>query len=301
MSSHFVAAVVVTYNRADLLLHCLRRLSTQTRPPNLIILIDNASSDRTHDVLLENGIIPQPKIHYIKLSQNKGGAYGFSLGIKLACKQRADWIWLMDDDCFPAPTALQKLLESGDIISNNSDTPPAVLVSQVRWTDGTPHPMNWPIPRVRPEERFFIAVDRFKAIPIRSASFVSCLINGRVATEEALPLSKYFIWNDDVEYTSRLLKFRDGYLIPESIAIHATDRKYTSAEESGDRIFFETRNKLWLIFRSCGLFFPERIRIAKSLLKNIFQYCKYHKFSYRSCMLILKGIFAAFGSPYDKS
>lgn len=133
---------------------------------------------------------------------------------------------------------------------------PAAPGSTARHAEGTPHRMNWPAPLVRPVLGFLSRIDRLNTIAICSASFVSGLINGQVATEEALPLSKYFIWNDDVEYISRLLKFGDGHLFPEYIVVHASDRKYTSPEESGDSIFFATRNQLGLIFRNSGLFTP---------------------------------------------
>ncbi|MCD6105633.1 MAG: glycosyltransferase, partial [Thermosipho sp. (in: Bacteria)] len=40
-----VCAVVVTYNRKELLLECLEALRKQTRPLDAIYLIDNASTD----------------------------------------------------------------------------------------------------------------------------------------------------------------------------------------------------------------------------------------------------------------
>ena len=46
-----VAVVIVTYNRADVLVGCLDGLAAQTSPPDAVFVVDNASSDHTAEVL----------------------------------------------------------------------------------------------------------------------------------------------------------------------------------------------------------------------------------------------------------
>lgn len=43
----------------------------------------------------------------ITLPENMGGAGGFHEGIKYAFEHGFDYIWLMDDDGFPAETCLE--------------------------------------------------------------------------------------------------------------------------------------------------------------------------------------------------
>jgi len=57
--SDSVCAVVVTYNRKNLLMECLEALQRQTRPIQGIYLIDNASSDGTPELLLEKDYITE--------------------------------------------------------------------------------------------------------------------------------------------------------------------------------------------------------------------------------------------------
>ena len=45
---------------------------------------------------------------------------------------------------------------------------------------------------------------------IRTASFVSILLDARAVREISLPRTSYFLWNDDFEYTSRILRGRVG-------------------------------------------------------------------------------------------
>lgn len=85
-----VAAVVVTYNRKELLRECLNALLNQTRPLDEIIVIDNASTDGTQEMIAKEF----PYITYVLMSENIGGAGGFHEGMKLAYEKGYDWIWV---------------------------------------------------------------------------------------------------------------------------------------------------------------------------------------------------------------
>lgn len=94
--SDYVFAVVVTHRRPEELARSLELLSTQTRAPDRLIVIDNdASGDsRVHYLVAAQEI---PSI-YLNSRRNLGGAGGFALGMLLALAHGADWIWLADDD-----------------------------------------------------------------------------------------------------------------------------------------------------------------------------------------------------------
>ncbi|OBJ79477.1 galactofuranosyl transferase [Mycobacterium gordonae] len=97
-----VFAVVVTHRRPEELARSLEMLSTQTRPPDRLIVIDNdASGDtRVSDLVAAQAIPPI----YLNSRRNLGGAGGFALGMLLALAHGADWIWLADDDGRAADT-----------------------------------------------------------------------------------------------------------------------------------------------------------------------------------------------------
>ena len=82
-----IAAVVVTYNRKELLKECLDALLRQTYSVDSIILIDNASNDGTPEFLKENGYLDNPKIDYVRLPENTGSAGGFYDGVKRGYKK----------------------------------------------------------------------------------------------------------------------------------------------------------------------------------------------------------------------
>lgn len=93
-----IAAVIVTYNRKELLGENIRMLLKQTRSFDQIFIIDNCSTDGTAEYLKENSWKNKSPFIYIKTESNIGGAGGFYSGTKAAFETGADWIVLMDDD-----------------------------------------------------------------------------------------------------------------------------------------------------------------------------------------------------------
>lgn len=93
-----VAAVIVTYNRKELLKKNIDMLLKQTYKIDSIFIIDNCSTDGTQQFLSEAGWLNSNQFVYIKTQTNIGGAGGFYTGVKAAYEAKADWILLMDDD-----------------------------------------------------------------------------------------------------------------------------------------------------------------------------------------------------------
>ena len=241
-----VIAVVVTWNRRSLLAEALSALRDQTRPPEAIVVVDNASTDGTASFVDREF----PSVEVVELTRNTGGAGGFAAGISRALAVGADLLWLLDDDTVPEVDALAALLRARQ---GYPGARPALVASRVVWTDGRDHPMN--TPRVKPGVR---AAERSAAaavgcIPIRSASFVSILCDAEVVASRGLPVADYFLWNDDFEFTTRLLRGRHGLYCPASTVVHKTEAYGGAADDPGERFFFEVRNKVWLFTRSLGL------------------------------------------------
>ena len=210
-----VIAVVVTYNRRDLLLEALAAVQAQTRAPDAVIVVDNASTDGTAAAVRAQF----PAAHLAELTRNTGGAGGFAYGMARALDGGADLIWLMDDDTVPEPGALAAMLAAR---GRYPGRPPALVASRVVWTDGRAHPMN--TPRTKP---FVSKAERLTAeaagcTPIRSASFVSILVDAGECRRRGLPQADYFLWNDDFEFTTRLLRGNIGLLCPPNVAVLCT-------------------------------------------------------------------------------
>jgi len=256
-----VIAVVVTYNRRDLLLESLAAVLAQSRAPDAVIVVDNASTDGTAAAVRER----YPAVGLTELARNTGGAGGYAAGLALALADAADLVWVMDDDTVPGPDALRALLEAR---RRYPGAPPAVVASRVLWTDGRPHPMN--TPRVKP---FASKTERAAAaaagcVPIRSASFVSIMIDACVCRERGLPQADYFLWNDDFEFTTRVLRGTAGLLCPDSVVVHKTATFGSTDADPGPRFFYEVRNKIWTLRARSPLSPAERALYGGSTLRR---------------------------------
>ena len=91
-------AVVVTYNRKELLEKCLNCLLNQKDASCDVLIVDNASTDGTQDML--KGQFMLPNIYYRNTGENLGGAGGFQYGVREAMRLGYEYLWLMDDDSF---------------------------------------------------------------------------------------------------------------------------------------------------------------------------------------------------------
>jgi GT2 family glycosyltransferase len=254
-----VIAVVVTFNRRDLLLETLAAVHSQSRVPDAVIVVDNASTDGTAAVVRAR----YPSVRLAELAHNTGGAGGFAYGMALALAGTGDLIWLMDDDTVPGRHALLTMLET---YGRYPGEPPALIASRVLWTDGRAHPMN--TPRTRPfatrAER--LAAAAVRCVPIRSASFVSILVDASACRRRGLPQADYFLWNDDFEFTTRLLRGNTGLLCPTSLVVHKTRTSGSTDVDPGPRFFYEVRNKVWTL-KAAAPFGPvERVLYGGSTL-----------------------------------
>ena len=242
-----VAAVVVAHNRRDLLLECLVALRAQSLRPDAVVVVDNASGDGTAGAVWA----AHPEVDLVRLEVNTGGAGGFAAGIARALDRHAvDLLWVMDDDTVPEPGALAALVAARD---GYPGPVPALVASRVVWTDGRDHPMNTPRRRPGASRGESAAAAAVGCVPIRSASFVSVLVEAAAVRERGLPVADYFIWNDDFEFTTRLLRGRRGLRCPASVVVHKTRAFGAADADPGERFYYEVRNKVWVLARSRGL------------------------------------------------
>ena len=123
MSSIF--AVVLTFDRKELLRACLTAISRQTLPCDGVIVVDNGSSDGTvfRDMLRSEF----SSVEVCRLRENVGAAGGFSLGMRLAVAAGAERIWVMDDDVIAEPDALEKLADGLNFVEQQGAEPPFVV------------------------------------------------------------------------------------------------------------------------------------------------------------------------------
>lgn len=237
-------AIVVTYNRKQLLRENISALKQQTTICHVLI-VDNASTDGTYKYIED---LLGDEVEYINTGSNLGGAGGFAFGVKLAEEKGYKYIWLMDDDSIPSADALISLEKKAENIKNEF----SFLASVVLWTDKSPCVMNLPhFVNPKNDRKNYLKMAASQLLPISSCSFVGCFVNTDVSKKAGLPIAEFFIYGDDLEYTTRISKYLPGYLDTESIIIHKTasnswpDVAKTDIERI-DRNFYSSRNGMYI-------------------------------------------------------
>ncbi|WP_348771212.1 glycosyltransferase [Canibacter zhuwentaonis] len=269
-----VTAVIVSHNRKHRLKESLHALSRQTVWPERIIVVDNASTDGSVEYAADAlGLWPREvTVELIDLDENTGGAGGFAVGIAAALVPTAlnnggdnsrqgvsDWIWVMDDDTIPHPTALGNAVRAHSKYAAAGPDHLAVMGSRVEWVDGSDHPMNTPKPKIGARRAERLRAEASNCMEIRSISFVSAFLRTSRVLQEGLPVASYFLWNDDFEYSARLLNGARGLCVLDSVVTHKTATAKSSDTNPGARFKFEVRNKIWVFTRSRALQPWERV------------------------------------------
>ena len=217
-----ICAVVVTYNRKVLLEECLTALLGQTRPLDEIIVIDNASTDGTEDII-KTGFAD---ITYVKLAENIGGAGGFHVGMKLAFEKGYDWIWVMDDDAIPMVDALEKLTNCPMMLEDRV----YALASTVLNRDGSISLVHRRQFEAKKLEERAISADKYEQdyFQMDTSSFVGFLIGRKAIEEVGFPLKDLFIYFDDTEYSLRIRKRGIMFTVPASKVVHGEGVDYST-------------------------------------------------------------------------
>ena len=264
-----IVSVIVTYNRKELLKECIEALLKQDYKDLDILIVDNNSTDNTYSYIKH--FIDNKKVFYKNTLENLGGAGGFNYGIREAIKMNYDYIWIMDDDTIVKKDTLTKLLEADSKLNGNY----GYLSSIALWTDNTPCLMN--------KQKVYkntLSEDK-TLIKTYHSSFVSMFFKKEVILDVGLPIKEFFIWGDDVEYSNRLSKKYDCYVVNNSIVIHKTKLNTGSNiaidNDRIDRYKYAYRNEVY-IARHNGL--KGRIRqflkINYHILRVIFKSKKYN-------------------------
>jgi GT2 family glycosyltransferase len=275
-------AVIVTYNRRVLLVQCLAALAAQTVAPDRILVVDNASTDGTAEMVRRD----YPSIDLAALPVNSGGAGGFHEGLRRAHAGGADWVWLMDDDTIAEPSAHEELLRHVDH-QDPLGRPVSLLSSRAVWTDGQLHPMN---AQGFERTRTGLVVEAAKQhlMPLRTATFVSLFVHRGAVDRHGLPLRRYVLWSDDIEYTARVLRHDAGFVVPASVVVHKTATAHTATTASPERFYLHVRNSIYML-RGTAWSRSEKLSLLFGLLVSVAQYVRHQRFAGAPLRAIFRG------------
>lgn len=238
MENYKICTVVVTFNRKELLINCLNAINNQTYKPHTVLIVDNASTDGTKELVVDNGFFDKNvngiNYQYLLLPNNQGGAGGFYNGIKTAheSEYKYDAVWVMDDDGIPDKDCLRHLAE---YLPQYDYIAPLVLSVENNEKLAFNYQGDFSSELLRKE---------FKdVVPDYACPFNGILYSRKLIEKIGYPIPSLFIWGDEMNYSLRAIDagFRP-HTILSAIHFHPSDRMSTVNSLRG-RAIIEVPNK----------------------------------------------------------
>jgi len=268
-----IAAVVVTYNRKELLKGCITSLRNQTRKLDEIIVVNNDSTDGTKEWLDEQKDLTV--IH----QANLGGAGGFHTGIKTAYEKGYDWIWCMEDELLALKNTLSILLDNfsqGIValapIRKNRKTKEIYYSEIIKFDKRKCKGANR-YQRIKPKD---IGSNKIK---IFSATFEGLLIKAKIISQVGYPNKDFFIWYDDLEYCMKLNQHGKIYYIPTAIIFKNNNVNNANLKNEYRKMMYGLRNLIYIEINRRSNFFKDALCKNLSILNSIISVNKYYFFN----------------------
>ena len=241
-----ITVVIVNWNGGALLLNCLKHLRRQTLQPTKILVVDNASSDNSLDML--TALPPWPELTIIRAGSNLGFAAGNNLAINQC---NTEFVALLNPDAFAAEDWLEQLHTATqshpDAASFGSrqlcHESPAILdgtgdcyhISGLAWRQHHGHPQT----ADHLQEREIFAPCAAAALYRRSA-----LVQAEGFDES------YFCYHEDVDlgFRLRLLGHTARY-VPRAV-VHHVGSATTGGQRSSFATYHGHRNLVWTFLKN---------------------------------------------------
>jgi rhamnopyranosyl-N-acetylglucosaminyl-diphospho-decaprenol beta-1,3/1,4-galactofuranosyltransferase len=192
-----VAAVVITFQRREMLRRTLEGLLAQERPVDELVVIDNATTDGTAAMLAEEF----PSVTHLRMAENIGPAGALEVGLGHAHRRGHRWVWTHSDDVLAKPEALKTLLATAEQLGDDR------LGLLACWFEpvSTHYVHNGALWRRRVVQQPWPPVGS-PPYPTEVMTFKGTLISLAMVPEIGLPLGEYFLMNEEYEYCLRALR-----------------------------------------------------------------------------------------------
>lgn len=261
-----IAAAIPTVNRLESLKRCLDTVRAQSRPVDEIIVVNNGSRDGTGKWLDE-----QPRLVVIHDLENRGASSGFHIAMRTAYERGHDWVFVMDDDVYARPEALERLLEAAHTLQAQGVRIGGLQTLDSKWDTDGPARVPYFFPSTaRQAWRYLhssreIRVEKGRGAPMEIDLYAcfGALISREALGSAGFPDPEFVYWCDDFDLAcrQRALGFRH-YLVPRAVVEHkSSEQQYRLPPKIDWRYYYMYRNR-WRFMRVHGHLFGQPMKIA---------------------------------------
>jgi rhamnopyranosyl-N-acetylglucosaminyl-diphospho-decaprenol beta-1,3/1,4-galactofuranosyltransferase len=257
-----ILAAILTHNRCELLERCINHLQKQTRLPDSILVVNNGSTDATVDMLMRRNI------QHIT-QENLGSAGGWNRCISYALEHHFDAIWLMDDDGFPDPSALERLeskLVTGiacisSVVLREDDRERLVFPFPILNDEGLPITLRYKLKTIN---------NVLSVCPSGLYPFAN-FFNGALISSDAVKKvgnvdKNFFIYGEEVDYFYRL---RSVGKVLTDLKTHHYHPNVNKRTWSDLKIYYYTKNSIILNGRYLNMVWLRNIIVVVATFYRI--------------------------------
>jgi GT2 family glycosyltransferase len=242
-----LSVILLNYNGAPDTIDCIESLHRSSFKDFEVVVVDNASSDDSVDLLKARC----PDVTLLVNNRNLGFAGGNNVGIRYALKRGSEFVLLLNNDTTADPDALQTLLKT---MGENSAA--GIIGGKIYYSD-------------RPNVIWFAGgyfnansgfgdhygkseEDRGQYDKVRECDFITgcCMLIRRDVCQKIGFLDEsYFLYYEDADFCTRAR--RAGYSVlyqPAAVIYHKISR--ATSWDSPAYIYFNLRNKLFYLQRN---------------------------------------------------
>ncbi len=237
MTTPRVFIIILQYNNSQDTIWCLNSVKELDYPVFETVVIDNGSHQE-HLNNIKNFIIGQAGMKLLENKENLGYGGGNNTGINYALKNKADYVFILNNDAVILPDMLKKLVPPMESSENIGILGPAIREEgRIVWGGA----VKWLKPQLKHREK----------IPKQSKIYIpgaAMLIRKEVFKKIGLLDERYFLYFEDADYSVKAKKA--GYklaIIPETVITHKVS---SSAKKLGSPLILRYHIRNSLMFNS---------------------------------------------------
>lgn len=269
-----IAAVVLNYHHHLDTERCIQHLLMSDLGKDLeVICVDNSNDFESINYLKEKF----SKVIFIKNDKNLGFAGGNNLGIKLAIKNRADYILIINPDV-EIPTDFFSPLLKNFTNSKTGLVGPAILHTQKnKKVYGLEGKVDWSLGK--PEHRNIKKLENKSPINADFITFACVLIKPEVFRKVGLIDDGYFMYFEDVDYCLSARKSSYNIVLdPSVVVLHNTSSSFS---RPADKLVISFKSHLRFINKWLPVFSRIKPIVYISLLyPYLYLLWTYHYYKY---------------------